>query len=212
MWQDFYPTSCVFSIPEPWQLSANFMVVKTILFTHTTFLWATCCLICFITIVKPFLTLILTTGYTVYLIWKKGSRQVWSIDRGCLLLHDTWSHLWYIQRSVFVHSLICIKIEYCSSFLSFLLYTAKVYWLVEAMDFLAIFIMCFYFIIRMLNCDWLMSVKIHSSLKKIRTQFYSIKVCPRFWLKFSLDVATIKNPSKKLDKFFLIKKKLLVTI
>jgi hypothetical protein len=38
------------------QLSANFMVVTTILFTHTTFLWATCCLICFIPIGKSFLT------------------------------------------------------------------------------------------------------------------------------------------------------------
>jgi hypothetical protein len=32
------------------------MVVTTILFAHTAFLWATCCLICFIPIVKPFLT------------------------------------------------------------------------------------------------------------------------------------------------------------
>jgi hypothetical protein len=32
------------------------MVVTTILFAHTTFLWATCCLKCFIPIVKPFLT------------------------------------------------------------------------------------------------------------------------------------------------------------
>jgi hypothetical protein len=38
------------------QLSANSVVVTTILFTHTTFLWATCCLICFIPIVNPFLT------------------------------------------------------------------------------------------------------------------------------------------------------------
>jgi hypothetical protein len=38
------------------QLSANFMVVTTVLFAHTTFLWATCYLICFIPIVKPFLT------------------------------------------------------------------------------------------------------------------------------------------------------------
>jgi hypothetical protein len=82
------------------QLSANFMVVTMIWFTHTTFLWATCCLICFITIVKPLLTLILTTLHTVYLIWKKGSRRVLSMDRGCLLLHDTWSHLWYIHKSV----------------------------------------------------------------------------------------------------------------
>ena len=69
-------------------------------------------------------SLILTTVHTVYLIWKKGSRRVWSIDRGCLLLHGTWSHLWYIQRSVYAHSLICIShrtydIEYCSLFLSF---------------------------------------------------------------------------------------------
>jgi hypothetical protein len=53
---------------------------------------ATCCLTCFITIVKPFLTLILTTVHTIYPIWKKGSRRVWSIDRGCLLLHGTWSY------------------------------------------------------------------------------------------------------------------------
>ena len=38
------------------QLSSNFMVVITILFAHITFLWAACCLICFIPIVKPFLT------------------------------------------------------------------------------------------------------------------------------------------------------------
>jgi hypothetical protein len=38
------------------QLSANSMVITTILFTHTTILWATCCLLCFIPIVKPFLT------------------------------------------------------------------------------------------------------------------------------------------------------------
>jgi hypothetical protein len=74
--------------------------------------------------VKPFLTLILTTVHTVYLIWKKGSRRVWSIDRGCSLLHGTWFHLWYIQRSVCAHSLICTsywiyEIEYCSLFLSF---------------------------------------------------------------------------------------------
>jgi hypothetical protein len=95
-----------------------------VLFTHTTFLWATCCLMCFITIVKLFFTLIFTTVHTVYLIWKKGSRWVWSIDRGCLLLHGTWSNLWYIQRSVYARSLICIShrtydIEYCSLFLSF---------------------------------------------------------------------------------------------
>jgi hypothetical protein len=34
---------------------------------------------------------------------------VWPVDRGCLLLHGTWSHLWYIQGSVYTHSLICIS-------------------------------------------------------------------------------------------------------
>jgi hypothetical protein len=106
------------------QLSANSMVVTRILFTHTTFPWATCCLICFITIVKPFLTLILTTVHTVYIIWKKGLRRVWSIDSGCLLLHGTWSHLWCIRWSMYAHFLICFsyrtyEIECCSSFLSF---------------------------------------------------------------------------------------------
>jgi hypothetical protein len=38
------------------QLSASLMVVTTIYFAHTIFLWATCCLICFISIVKPLLT------------------------------------------------------------------------------------------------------------------------------------------------------------
>jgi hypothetical protein len=38
------------------QPSANFMVVTTILFAYKTFLWATSCLICFIPILKPFLT------------------------------------------------------------------------------------------------------------------------------------------------------------
>jgi hypothetical protein len=114
-------------------LSANVIVVTTILFTHTTFLVATCCLTRFIAIVKPFLILVFTTVHTVYLIWKKGSRRVWSIDRGYSLLHGTWSHLWYIQRSVYAHSLIYIsyrtyEIEYCSIFLSFPTCSVQVLW------------------------------------------------------------------------------------
>jgi hypothetical protein len=90
-----------------------------LIYPHILF-WATCCLICFITIVKLFLTLILT----MVLFWKNASWRVWSIYRGCLLLHGTWSHIWYIQRSVYAHCLICIsfrtyEIEYCSLFLSF---------------------------------------------------------------------------------------------
>jgi hypothetical protein len=45
-------------------------------------------------------------------------------QQGCLLLHGTWSHLYYIQRSLYAHYLNCIsyrtyEINYCS-FLSFL--------------------------------------------------------------------------------------------
>jgi hypothetical protein len=104
------------------QLSANVMTVTMILFAHTTILWATCCLTCtyFKQIVKPFLTHF-TTVCTIYLIWKWGSQRDWPVNRGCLFLHGSWSHLWYIQRSVYAHSLICIsdgtyEIDYCSLF------------------------------------------------------------------------------------------------
>jgi hypothetical protein len=79
--------------------------------------------------------LILTADCSIYLIWTHwfwllilhliwGARQVRLVSRGCLLLHGTWSHLWYIQRSVYAHSLICISyktygIDYWSLFLSF---------------------------------------------------------------------------------------------
>ena len=63
------------------QLSANFMVVTTILFTHTTFLWATCCLICFITIVKLFFTLILTMVHTVTDL-DYGSYRLPNLEKG----------------------------------------------------------------------------------------------------------------------------------
>jgi hypothetical protein len=76
-------------------LQANFMVVTTISFTHTTFLWATCCLICFITIVKPFLTLILTTVHTFYLNLEKGL-TAGVIDRQGML-NPPW-HLIYGRR------------------------------------------------------------------------------------------------------------------
>jgi hypothetical protein len=102
------------------QLSANFMVVTTILFTHTTFLWATCSLICFIPIVKQFLT---------HWSWLRFVPFIWFGDRAHGLCDRstgelTPSQLWYIQRSVYAHSLICIsyrtyEIECSSLFMSF---------------------------------------------------------------------------------------------
>jgi hypothetical protein len=79
--------------------------------------------------------LILTADCSVYLIWTHWfwllifmfdmGRMAGATGRqGMLLLHGTWSHFWYIQRSVYAHSLICIsyktyEIDYWSLFLSF---------------------------------------------------------------------------------------------
>jgi hypothetical protein len=77
-------------------------------------------LICFIPIVKPFLT---------HWCWlrvvpcnERGNRAHGGCDRSTG--HGTWSHFWYIRRSVYTHSLICIsfktfEIDYLSLFLSF---------------------------------------------------------------------------------------------
>jgi hypothetical protein len=42
----------------------------------------------------------LTTVLNVYLKWHLCSQQEWPIDKGYLFLPDTWSHFWYIQRSI----------------------------------------------------------------------------------------------------------------
>jgi hypothetical protein len=34
---------------------------------------------------------------------KLGSRRVWPVDRGCLLLPGTWSHLLYVRGSLFAN-------------------------------------------------------------------------------------------------------------
>jgi hypothetical protein len=59
--------------------------------------------------------------------YRSSNVEIWltavvTDQKGCLLLHGTWSHLWYIQRSVCTHSLICIsfrtyEIDYCSLFI-----------------------------------------------------------------------------------------------
>ena len=92
----------------------------------------------------------------------------------------------------------------CPPFFSFGSYPAN-------SAFPAVFTMCFLLgkqncIIPKLNSDWLIPIKVHPSFKKNRMRFYSIKVLQTFWLKFSLTVVTVKNPSKTLTK-----KTLLVT-
>jgi hypothetical protein len=81
--------------------------------------------------------LILTADCSVNLVWTHwflrliwAARRMRQVGRGCLLLHGTWSHLRYIQRSVYANSLICIsyrtyEIYYCLLFLSFYTPTTK---------------------------------------------------------------------------------------
>jgi hypothetical protein len=49
-----------------------------------------------------------------FLRLKWGARRVRPVGRGCLLLQGTWPYLWYIQRSVYAHSLISIS-YFCHS-------------------------------------------------------------------------------------------------
>jgi hypothetical protein len=70
--------------------------------------------------------LILIADSSIYLIWtqvfttdlsveKWGLRQVWPVDRGCLLLLGTWSHLRYVRGSVLAHLFLWLVIPTCVS-------------------------------------------------------------------------------------------------
>ena len=67
-----------------------------------------CCPACFQTIVNRFDTLISTTDCFIYPISAIGSRRVWPVNSGCLLLLSTWSHIWYIHAVRVCHALIFI--------------------------------------------------------------------------------------------------------
>jgi hypothetical protein len=70
-------------------------------------------------------TLILTTDFSVYLIWTKGSWRVWPVDRGCFTPpRHLITPLVYPGVRVRPISLICIhysiyEIDHCSLFLPF---------------------------------------------------------------------------------------------
>jgi hypothetical protein len=57
--------------------------------------------------------LALTADDYAFMVMELGSQRVWSINRGCLLLLGTWSHLWYIQRSVLAHLFLWFVIPTC---------------------------------------------------------------------------------------------------
>jgi hypothetical protein len=58
-------------------------------------------------------TMPLTADNSAFLIIQLGSRRVWPVDRGCLLLLGTWSHLWYIRGSLFAHLFLWLVIIAC---------------------------------------------------------------------------------------------------
>jgi hypothetical protein len=61
---------------------------------------------CFIPIVRPLLTHWSWLQFVPFI--SSGSQRVWPVDRGCLLLLGTWSHLWCFQGSVEAWYLLCI--------------------------------------------------------------------------------------------------------
>jgi hypothetical protein len=46
---------------------------------------------------------------------KLGSRRVWPVDRGCLLLLDTGSHFWHVWGLMFAHLFLTCNIPPCVS-------------------------------------------------------------------------------------------------
>jgi hypothetical protein len=55
-----------------------------------------------------------------------GSRRVWSINRGCLLLLGTWSHLLYIRGYLLAHLFLWLVTPTCVSRLITLWYLSHV--------------------------------------------------------------------------------------
>jgi hypothetical protein len=51
-----------------------------------------------------------TAENSAFMIMELGSRRVWPIDWGCLLLLGTWSHLRQVWGSVLAHLFICLVI------------------------------------------------------------------------------------------------------
>ena len=74
-------------------------------------------------LLSRFYTFILSTHYSVYRNYTIGLRRVWPINRGCLLRLGIWSHLWYIQGSVFArHSSLGFFVFFYFFFLDYEIY------------------------------------------------------------------------------------------
>jgi hypothetical protein len=70
------------------------------LFAITNYHCPTFWMMCFVQFINDIPILVLTTCNPLYLILTKGSRRVWPVSRGCLLLLGTWSYLSICRRSV----------------------------------------------------------------------------------------------------------------
>jgi hypothetical protein len=73
-------------------------------------------------------TLTLTADNSAFMIIELGSRRVWPVDRGCLLLLGTWSHLRNIRGSVLAHLFLWLVIPTCVSKLITLWYLSQCIW------------------------------------------------------------------------------------
>jgi hypothetical protein len=60
-------------------------------------------------------TLTLTADNSAFMVMELGPRRVCPIDRGCLLLLDTWHHLWYVRGSGLAHLFLWLVIRTCLS-------------------------------------------------------------------------------------------------
>jgi hypothetical protein len=77
------------------------------LFAITNYHWPICWMISFIQFVRLSSPTAFTTGNPVYLISTKGTRRVWPVSGGCLLLLGTWSYLCICRRSMLPYTRFC---------------------------------------------------------------------------------------------------------
>jgi hypothetical protein len=105
------------------------------LFAITNYHRPICWMICFIQFVSHSVIsiLALTTGNPVYLIATKGTRRVWPVSRGCLLLLGTWSHLRNCRRSVLPFTRFWIMITFYT-LLTSVFCTLKKLWEIQEID------------------------------------------------------------------------------
>jgi hypothetical protein len=70
-------------------------------------------------------TLTSTAVNSAFMVMELGSRRVWPVERGCLLLLGTCTHFRYVRGSVLAHLFLCLLIPTCVSRLITLWYLGQ---------------------------------------------------------------------------------------